>query len=76
MTLDIQQRRISALFLAAFFASVCFDPQKAEKCDAFVRKPYFLRPWGAQVPDHTHVIRIDQLFPGTASGAGIRDERQ
>ena len=76
MTLDFQQCRISALFSAAFFASVCFDSQKAEKCDTFVRKPYFLCPWGAKVPGHTHVVRIDQLFLRAASGAGSREERQ
>ena len=76
MTLDFQQCRISALFSASFFASVCFDSQKAEKCDTFVRKPYFLRPWGAKVLMVAAVVRSGELLFRTASGAKGEKETQ
>lgn len=68
MSLDIQQYRILTLLSSDIFDHVWFDSEKAEKCDTSVRKPYFLRPWGAKIPVAVAVVCGRKLFFRPASG--------
>ena len=64
--LGIQQYRIPSLVSSGFFTSLCHNSQKAEKCDASVRKLDFLRSGRSGMAFASHGISAGKLLCGSA----------